>query len=94
MAASKKGARHMREWSEGDMKKLRAFAKAHTRQGKDAGNPMQHRLTFGLTTFRRLVTLRDERADLCRREPVALFLWRQCAKVFQHFRNANPVAGA
>ncbi len=30
MAAKKKGARHMREWSEGDMKKLRAFAKAKT----------------------------------------------------------------
>ena len=28
MAAKKKGARHMREWSEGDMKKLRAFAKS------------------------------------------------------------------
>ena len=28
MAAKKKGARHMREWSEGDMKKLRSFAKA------------------------------------------------------------------
>lgn len=28
MAASKKGARHMREWSEADMKKLRSFAKA------------------------------------------------------------------
>ena len=27
MAAKKKGARHMREWSEGDMKKLRQFAK-------------------------------------------------------------------
>ncbi|HUR21694.1 MAG TPA: hypothetical protein VMZ90_12840, partial [Vicinamibacterales bacterium] len=28
MAAKKQGARHMREWSEGDMKKLRAFAKS------------------------------------------------------------------
>jgi hypothetical protein len=28
MAAKKKGARHMREWSEGDMKKLRGFAKS------------------------------------------------------------------
>ena len=28
MAAKKKGARHMREWSEGDMKKLRSFAKS------------------------------------------------------------------
>ena len=27
MAAKKKGARHMREWSDGDMKKLRQFAK-------------------------------------------------------------------
>ena len=27
MAAKKKGARHMREWSAGDMKKLRQFAK-------------------------------------------------------------------
>ena len=27
MAAKKKGARHMREWSYGDMKKLRQFAK-------------------------------------------------------------------
>ena len=27
MAAKKKGARHMREWSEGEMKKLRQFAK-------------------------------------------------------------------
>jgi hypothetical protein len=28
MTATKKGARHMREWSEGDMKKMRAFAKS------------------------------------------------------------------
>ena len=27
MAKKTKGARHMREWSEGDMKKLRQFAK-------------------------------------------------------------------
>jgi hypothetical protein len=27
MAARKKGARHMREWSAGDMQKLRQFAK-------------------------------------------------------------------
>ena len=27
MAAKKKGARHMREWSASDMKKLRQFAK-------------------------------------------------------------------
>ncbi|HYJ41224.1 MAG TPA: hypothetical protein VEW08_10550 [Steroidobacteraceae bacterium] len=27
MAAKKKGARHMREWSAGDMKQLRQFAK-------------------------------------------------------------------
>ena len=27
MAAKKKGARHMREWSDGDMKKLSQFAK-------------------------------------------------------------------
>ena len=39
--AKKKGARHMREWSAGDMKKLRQFAKSEgvgARRGTEAGS--------------------------------------------------------